>query len=74
MSIHISYFGRFNNNLNTFEDLNGFIPELGDQVEDFTYEVPNDFSIPCLWEEFVSDAVEATKEAETGIQEWRDNE
>ena len=69
----VANLGRGRNiNLQRFADINGFIPEGGDKLEDdFGFEEPNDFDDPEIWGEFVSEAVEATKAASQELDEWR---
>lgn len=81
MAFHKSNFGSFGENLPC--DLNGYVPELGDCPDDFSFDHDN-FSLDYdqhgngyegyaddAWDEFVLAAVAATEEAQAALDEWR---
>lgn len=63
---HKSNLGMFAGLVDSFADLQGYVPQEGDGPEKFDYE-----ETPLDWEEFVAQAEEATEEAEEEIREWR---
>lgn len=79
---HKSNFGSFGESLPC--DLNGFVPQEGDDVEQFSFdhdEFTQDFdrhgngyegAADDAWEEFVARAVAATAEAEAALKAWRE--
>ena len=83
MAIHITSFGNYFNGLQKFADLNGYVPEEGDSPDDLSWphdNFTNDFDsqgngyegyAESRWDEFVSEAVEATSKASDAINEWR---
>ena len=83
MSIHISVYGSFKHRVEFYADLDGFIPEAGDSAGQFRYhgtqpwEEDEDLNPPTpddaamLWNEWVNDAVDAARDANTGVAEWR---
>lgn len=73
MSFHITNLGSAGESLKKYADYDGYIPEEGDSSEDFTYPGCDEEDYLCNegWEDFVKEAVEATKEAEKAIEKWR---
>jgi hypothetical protein len=75
---HKSQLGSFGENIPS--DLNGMVPERGDDWRDFNWDssvkedlaVGDDYSEE-LWEEMVAEAEAATEEASKGLDEWRSN-
>lgn len=75
---HYSNFGQFGEDLRRFADINGYVPQQGDAVDDLTYPkgwfddadaTPEE--IEEEWQDFVQEAVAATKEAERAVEAWR---
>ena len=67
----IENFGIFGGNLGKFADMNGFIPQTGDDLNDFNF--PGDWEWEDgEWEEFVAEASVAITQAENALAEWRD--
>jgi len=68
------HYTNIGSSLQRFADLNGFVPEYGDSVEDFQYDslTQDDFeSNPEMWEEFVQEAVLATEDAQRDLNTKR---
>lgn len=71
MSFHKNNFGKFSDYVSPYADMNGFVPEIGDDPSLFDYdmaEVDDD-----SWDNWVANAVLATGEAEQAIADWRDS-
>ena len=74
---HFTNLGQFGMSLQrNYADLEGYIPEKGDQLKDFCYPTGwFDETRPDLvqeeWDEFVDKAVEATEVALDNIERWR---
>lgn len=65
---HRTVFGRFGALVAPFADLDGYVPEEGDEIDAFCWadDRPDD------WPSFVVAAGVATDEASTAVDEWRD--
>lgn len=80
---HASNFGGFATELKAYADLNGQVPEEGDEPgafswphDDFTANFDRDGNgyegyAAEKWEEHVAAAVEATERASAALEEWR---
>lgn len=73
---HFSNYGQFGMPLQRYADLNGYVPEQGDKLQDFVFPTgwfdseDEDFNQED-WEGFIEAAVEATTVAERKLQDWR---
>ena len=66
-------FGIFGGNLGRFADLRGFVPEIGDDLENFTF--PGDWEWEDgEWDEFVAAAAAAVAKAEKDLAKWREGQ
>lgn len=72
MSYHYSNFGQFSDYVVQYADLNGYVPEAGDDPENFTW--PHEGYEGDEWEDFVQQAIAATEEAEEALKEWREDD
>ncbi len=51
--------------------LNGFVPEAGDSHEDMEWDAMTDWD-DNSWDDFVAEAVAATKAAQKELSAWQD--
>ena len=74
MAFHFSKLGRFSHNIKRFADMNGLVPEAGAKREDFVYVTGyhGDFTAES-WEDFVNEAVAATKHATEASAKWQNS-
>lgn len=71
---HKTYFPNAKRKLERFEDANGFIPEVGDNFEDFDWSRLSDEDEAYLreeWDDYCNQADAVTQEAEREVQAWR---
>ena len=71
MSYHVTNLGSFGNIVRSYADIDGYVPEAGDHMEDFTYPTGGDDFDTDTWAEWVADAITHTALAEQQIEEWR---
>ena len=82
MAFHYTRLGKFGGHLRHYADLNGMVPQEGDQPEDFSWphdEFAADFSggegyegyAAEQWAEHLSGCIAETAEAERELDEWR---
>ena len=69
MAFHKSNLGLFGESLPC--DIRGYVPEGGDDWQNFTWDGMTDWDSES-WEEFVESAVNATEAAESALAEWQD--
>jgi hypothetical protein len=79
----ISNFGSFGQGLRHYADLNGCVPEQGDEPWEFQWDHDRfDRDFDCqgngyegyaaeTWAAFIGEAVRATREAKAALDEWR---
>jgi len=70
MSFHYSNFGAFSSSLQTFADLNGYVPGLNDGHEEMSWDAMTSWDDES-WSAFVADAIVATERAASALGEWR---
>ena len=78
MAYHISNFGSFAGSASDslkpayYADIDGFVPQPGDNRRDFNYEDDSDEYVgDTLWDEWVELARQATVDAENDARGWR---
>jgi hypothetical protein len=71
MSFHFSNLGMFSGELQAFADLDGYIPEAGDEWFDFQWPAGTCWD-KDTWQEYVCGAVRATVRAEKSLAAWRE--
>lgn len=74
---HYSNLGQFGTHLKQYADLDGYVPEAGDDLTDFRYpegwfDGSNESANPDDWIDFVFNATAATTEALESINRWRE--
>ncbi len=82
---HYTNFGSFGNDLKRLADMDGYVPEEGDNPEDFNF--PHDHFLRDFddnedgyegyamekWEAHTHKAIEATREASAALEAWRES-
>ena len=71
MSFRFSNFGQFANELQAYADLDGFVPEAGDDWAELRWDAAIDWN-DDTWQEHVCGAVRATVRAEKSLAAWRE--
>ena len=71
MSFHFSNFGAFANELQAFADLDGHVPEAGDEWFSFRWPAGTCWN-KDTWQEHVCGAVRATVRAQRALDAWRE--
>lgn len=71
MSFHFSNFGAFANELQAYADLDGFVPEAGDDWAELRWDAAIEWDDDA-WQEHVCGAVRATVRAEKSLDAWRE--
>ena len=69
---HINNLGSFAGHVSRFADIDGFVPQEGDEHEDMRWDSAGPGWDDDQWADHVDEAVEATEEAEIAIGEWRE--
>ena len=67
---HESNLGSFDNHVSAFSDLNGHVPEAGDDHADMVWDAATEWT-PEAWAEHVAGAVKATDVANEAVGEWQ---
>jgi hypothetical protein len=70
MAFHYTNLGLFGEELKKYTDIDGFIPEAGDEWENFYWDAMIEWDDDS-WEDFVAEAVEATLLANNSLDDWR---
>lgn len=73
MAYHYTNYGLFGERLAFYSDLDGYVPEKGDQAELFDYPDLNELLAThgITWEEWVEEAEDARREAAIALSAWR---
>lgn len=71
MSFHFSNFGQFSNEIKEYADLDGHVPEAGDDWFSFRWDAAIRWTKDA-WQEHVEGAVRATVRAERALDAWRE--
>jgi hypothetical protein len=78
MAFHYSRFGIFGLALRNYADLHGYVPQAGDEPEDFVwshadFEREDDGADPEAWLDHVADAIAATERAQVNLTIWQNS-
>lgn len=81
MAIHITNFGKFETYVYEYADMDGYIPQEGDDWKEMNFDLSGeDLSDPEVleyyeewWPEFVENATAAVDEALAALEEWQEN-
>jgi len=80
MSFHYTQFGSFGNNLP--RDIDGYVPEAGDDWRDFSFDFGSENSDDKdiqeyrdteWWPEFLTEAINAVNEVSKQLEQWRNS-
>ena len=67
---HITNLGNRSNVVQQYADLDGYVPEAGDDHADMTWDSATEWDDDS-WADFVSSAIEATESAVESIESFR---
>lgn len=67
---HLTNLGKFAGELKQYADLNGYVPEAGDDHSAMEWDAATKWEADA-WREHVAAAVLATEQAEQDVAEWR---
>lgn len=73
---HHTNMGTYGESLKRFADMDGYVPEDGDELAQFNFASgwfgdEDDEANEEAWEQHVTEAVSATAEAEKALTEWQ---
>ena len=71
MSFHVTMLGGFAGELQPYTDLDGYVPEAGDEWFSFRWPAGTCWD-KDTWQEYVCGAVRATVRAEESLAAWRE--
>lgn len=76
---HYTNFGSYGEQLKKYADMDGYVPESGDELSQFTFasglfDDGDCEAIEDAWFDFVAEAVSATCDAEKALIAWRQEE
>lgn len=70
MAYHVSNLGAYGTEAAQYADLNGYVPEAGDDWRDLQWDAAIEWSDEA-WAEHVAGAVAATERAERDLAQWQ---